>query len=501
MNDNKNYVIRNVAKFFAGRSIFITGGTGFIGKVLIEKLLRSCPEIDKLYLLIRDKKGVNIEERLKKIFSLPLFDKLNEMNPSAYKKIVPIFGDITKKNLGMNPIDRQIIIDNVSIIIHNAANVRFDDDLQNAIFTNTRSIHEICLLGESMKKLEVLLHISSTYAHCDKPVVHEIPYKPSDFNWMDAIKIAENVDDYLLRVLTSKLIGNMPNTYIFTKKLAEDVINYYSDRLPCVICRPSIVINTIDDPIPGWIDNFNGPVGLMVAGGKGLLNGAYFNSDKVMDYIPVDLAVKVFILAIYTRGQKTVEQHPTAMVYNESSYKLKKITLQYIISKSLEYNQINPLSNPLWYPTVIIFSNFYLYYIYFIFLQLLPAMVIDQILKLMGHKPILAKIQRKIYISSVFLSYFIDHSWDFVNEKAVQLLDSVAAEDRVVFASKSIYEISEDNALKSSILGSKKYLLKEEMNIEKNQRGLRRMWYLHIITRTLFYIFCLWLVLHMWNLI
>lgn len=58
-----------IPAFFNGRSIFVTGATGFMGKVLIEKLLRSCPGIDEIYLLMRPKKGLNIDERLKKILA------------------------------------------------------------------------------------------------------------------------------------------------------------------------------------------------------------------------------------------------------------------------------------------------------------------------------------------------------------------------------------------------------------------------------------------------
>lgn len=39
-----------------------------------------------------------------------------------------------------------------------------------------------------------------------------------------------------------RYLGTMPNTYIFTKRLAEQVISDYSlsESLPCVIVRPSI---------------------------------------------------------------------------------------------------------------------------------------------------------------------------------------------------------------------------------------------------------------------
>ena len=53
-----------IAEFYRDRSVFITGATGFLGKVLVEKLLRSCPDIKTLYLLIRPKAGNDIRTRL-----------------------------------------------------------------------------------------------------------------------------------------------------------------------------------------------------------------------------------------------------------------------------------------------------------------------------------------------------------------------------------------------------------------------------------------------------
>lgn len=64
--------------FFTGRSIFITGATGFMGKVLVEKLLRSCPDLKSIYVLLRSKKNVDpigrLNELIKsKVFFLQLF--------------------------------------------------------------------------------------------------------------------------------------------------------------------------------------------------------------------------------------------------------------------------------------------------------------------------------------------------------------------------------------------------------------------------------------------
>lgn len=52
-----------IPEWFAGRNILITGATGFMGKVLVEKLLRDCPDVGQLYLLIRKKKGIEPAQR------------------------------------------------------------------------------------------------------------------------------------------------------------------------------------------------------------------------------------------------------------------------------------------------------------------------------------------------------------------------------------------------------------------------------------------------------
>lgn len=52
-----------IADWFRHQVVFVTGSTGFMGKVLVEKLLRDCPEIEKCYLLMRTKRGIEPEQR------------------------------------------------------------------------------------------------------------------------------------------------------------------------------------------------------------------------------------------------------------------------------------------------------------------------------------------------------------------------------------------------------------------------------------------------------
>jgi len=58
--------------FYRGKDILITGGSGFIGKVLVEKILRSLPEAGKVYLLLRGRKGLSPQQRIQAMLELPV---------------------------------------------------------------------------------------------------------------------------------------------------------------------------------------------------------------------------------------------------------------------------------------------------------------------------------------------------------------------------------------------------------------------------------------------
>lgn len=70
MDDTNKYEkeMSDIVNFYSDSVIFITGATGFLGKLLLEKLLRTCTNLKKVYLLIRSKKGKTTDQRFQEIF-------------------------------------------------------------------------------------------------------------------------------------------------------------------------------------------------------------------------------------------------------------------------------------------------------------------------------------------------------------------------------------------------------------------------------------------------
>ncbi|XP_029174611.1 fatty acyl-CoA reductase 1-like [Nylanderia fulva] len=440
--------------------------------MLIEKLLRSCPDMQEIFLLMRPKANMCIEEKLEQM----LKNRLRSEQPHCLKKLIPLKGDIEIERLGLSFADRNTLIEKVSIIFHVAATVKFDDTLKKAV---------------------ALVHVSTTYSQVDKPVIDEIVY-PTEVDWKKTIQIAETLDEYTFEVFKSKYIGTMPNSYIFTKRLAEQVIFDYSKSLPCVICRPSIITPTLNEPMKGWLDSFNGPVGLMVGCGKGIILVFYNDSFVNDNYVPIDIVTKAMIVAGWKCGiinKNDDTQNILPLVYNCSTTHETNPSRFVLFQISTKILANIPLENMIWAPAMITTKNRFFYKILVLLLHVIPALFIDVLLQFAGKRPRLLKQQRKLFISSELATHFLLNKWVFQNKKLISLSNEVPRNNQRDFGFVTDLDYDKPLYYKNCIIGSKLFLLNESMDrLDAVKFHYRRMLWLDRIVKILVGTLIMWII-------
>ncbi|XP_049941469.1 putative fatty acyl-CoA reductase CG5065 isoform X3 [Schistocerca serialis cubense] len=282
-----------VQRFFSGRCVLVTGATGFVGKVLLEKLLRSCPDVDTVYALVRPKKGLSVQQRIQHILSKPVFSNIGKEQRG---RLVAVAGDVAQSGLGLSPDDAAMLRHRVSVIFHVAATVRFDEELQVAAAINVRGTWEVLRLARDMPNLKAVVHTSTAYAQCVRRQVRECVFEPP----MTAAALLQLCDN--LREDTGDLrrfLGSYPNTYTFTKAVAEHLIQQEFSDLPVAIVRPSIVVATMAEPFPGWVDSLNGPMAVVASACCGLLRIFYCDVRKLMNLVPCDMVASCMVAAAW----------------------------------------------------------------------------------------------------------------------------------------------------------------------------------------------------------
>lgn len=236
--DSSSNAMPSIVDFYDNQELLVTGATGFLGKSLLEKLLFACPNIKQMYLLLRPKRGCVVEKRLEDLKRDPCFDRIRNSNPSVLNKLVAIEGDVRELGLRMS-VESVERIKNVSIVVHGAATVRFDEPLKESIIMNTRGTREVLNLAMKLKKLNLFAHISTAYCNPQNDLTDETLY-PIEADWRAVIKMAETMDVDTLEALAKKYIGYHPNSYTFSKQVSEHMVNEYRKDLPIIIHRPSI---------------------------------------------------------------------------------------------------------------------------------------------------------------------------------------------------------------------------------------------------------------------
>lgn len=226
-----------------------------------------------------------------------MFERIMKEKPDIMRKIYPVWGEITVPNFGLSDEHLRRVIESTEIVFHLAASLKLEATLKPNILTNLTATKYVLDVAKQMKRLLQMVHTSTAFCNVEHAVmeekVYDFPHRPEDL-----IRCAEWMSEEAMAVAQQQILGVHPNTYTYTKRLAEILVRdeYIKNGLPVCIVRPSIVCPSYEEPMPGWVDSMNGPPGIIIAGGKGALRCIMLNDKANFEAIPVDGAINGMIM-------------------------------------------------------------------------------------------------------------------------------------------------------------------------------------------------------------
>ena len=339
-----------IADALKGKTILVTGTTGFLGKSIVEKCLRSIPEVGRINLAIRSSARRPAADRLEReVLSSPAFKRLKEQLGEdgfarlAKEKLGVIELDLGVDGVGLSDEGRKQLAA-CEVVIHSAAAVEFDNPADLSAQTNLLGAAR---LVEELRRSNArphLVHVSTAYVGgmLRGLVREELPLDPG-LNWRHEAEVMSNlrpgveeesrrpeVLDRLRREARSKMgTAGTPATarqaerlrekwvqdrliergraharamgfsdiYSFTKAMAEHAVVELHGDIPLSIARPAIVESAVKEPFPGWLEGFRMAEPIILAFGRGVLSDFSGLPDGMLDIIPLDYVVNA-VLAV-----------------------------------------------------------------------------------------------------------------------------------------------------------------------------------------------------------
>ncbi|CAN4117270.1 unnamed protein product [Withania somnifera] len=327
MEDEKEIIIAQkanngigIVEFFEGKNILVTGATGFLAKALIEKMLRTTPKVNKIYLLIRAKDKEAAFHRLKtEIMESELFKYLEEMHGESYKlfiqnKLVPIVGNMYEPNLGMDIVTAQQIAQEIDLIVDSAAVTTFDERYDLALDANVNGPYQLMIFAKKCENLKLLMHYSTAYANGEREgIVLEKPFTMGESITKEKITSispftsfplldANNEMDFVSKLKNNNGLEQIMK-YLGIERTIDPLIFFYrKGDLPCLLGDPNCLV----------------------------------------DLVPVDMVVNATMTAMAKHGYL---QNPELNVYHVASSSQNPISLSHMFNYSYDFFQLFPFVN------------------------------------------------------------------------------------------------------------------------------------------------------------
>ncbi|VAH70836.1 unnamed protein product [Triticum turgidum subsp. durum] len=272
--------VDSVVDYFRGKSILITGSTGFLGKVLVEKILRVQPDVKKIFLLIRASNVESAKFRIQnEVIGREIFQVLKEEHGVGFhnfveEKICPLVGDIMHEDFGLDTAKLREVSKDIDIIVNVAATTKFSERYDVAFNVNVLGVKHVCAFTKKCIKLKMLLHVS-TVGEQEGLIAEKAFFMgetlrvgthldiESELNLIKETRrelrdagSTEKDERKVMEKLGLKRARNFgwPNTYVFTKAMGEMMMGLLRGDFPVVIIRPSIITSTLKEPLPGWME-------------------------------------------------------------------------------------------------------------------------------------------------------------------------------------------------------------------------------------------------------
>lgn len=368
----------------AGARILLTGGTGFLGQAVLERLLSEHPQT-RIVLLIRGRAGTSGETRLHRLLSKPVFTPwrervgAEEISRIAAERVTVIEADISQEVPEIPP--------DVTAVIHCASTVSFDPPIDEAFRTNVQGTVN---LYEGVRRSGAhphLVHVSTAYvAGTRRGMIPEAPLD-HDVDWrveLDAALAARDdvergsrkpetlrqarkealeqhrkagslatataTENRRQEMVTERLVdhGGMrarslgwPDVYTLTKALGERAAEEAGAEFPLSVVRPAIVESALEHPYPGWIDGFKMADPLILAYGRGILPEFPGIADGIVDIVPVDLVANALLAAASTAPEQGAPEY-----YHVGSGSRNPLTFRRFYELVRDYFERAPLPDP-----------------------------------------------------------------------------------------------------------------------------------------------------------
>ena len=380
-----------IAEALKGKTILVTGSTGFLGKSIVEKCLRSVPDVARINLAIRSSARRPAAERLEReVLSSPAFKRLkDELGEAAFVKLAHeklgvIEIDLGRDGLGLSDGSRQQLR-SCDIVIHSAAAVEFDNPADLSAQTNLLGAARLVEALKASGTRPHLVHISTAFVGgMLRGLVREEPPLDPGLNWrheaavMTSLRapveeesrrpevlkrlrrearsrmgpagtpaVARTTERLRDRWVKDRLIERgrthanamgFSDIYSFTKAMAEQAVVELHGDIPLSIVRPSIIESALAEPFAGWLEGFRMAEPLILAFGRGILRDFSGLPDSLLDIIPADFVVNTVLAAAANPPE---DDKPR--IYHAASGSRNPLRLRRVVDEAQNYFTAHPL--------------------------------------------------------------------------------------------------------------------------------------------------------------